>query len=82
MSTIKTIWKYIIKMDLGEIGYGDKDLIVLALDRIQWRALVSTVMNLRVPYIVDKCLSGYVTGSFSRKAQLYEVRHLVSRPLQ
>jgi hypothetical protein len=38
-----------IKMDLREIGWSGMDLIHLAEDRDQWRALVSTVMNLRVP---------------------------------
>jgi hypothetical protein len=38
----------IIKMDVREIGLGGMDWIDLALDRDQWRALVSTVMNLRV----------------------------------
>jgi hypothetical protein len=40
----------IIEMDLREIGWGDMDWIHLAQDRNQWRALVNTVMNLRVPY--------------------------------
>jgi hypothetical protein len=34
-----------IKMDLGEIGWGDVDWIGLAQDRIRWRALVNAVMN-------------------------------------
>jgi hypothetical protein len=38
-----------IKIDLREIGWGGMDWIYLALDRDQWRALVNTVMNLRVP---------------------------------
>jgi hypothetical protein len=38
-----------IKMDLREIGWGGMDWIDLVQDRDQWRALVSTVMNLRVP---------------------------------
>jgi hypothetical protein len=38
-----------IKMDLWEIGFGDVDWIHLAQDRDRWRALVNTVMNLRVP---------------------------------
>jgi hypothetical protein len=38
-----------IRMDLREIGWGGVDLIDLAQDRDQWRALVNTVMNLRVP---------------------------------
>jgi hypothetical protein len=36
-------------MDLWELGVGFGDWIKLARDRDSWRALVSTVMNLRVP---------------------------------
>jgi hypothetical protein len=42
-------WVDNIKMDLREIGCDRRDWIVLAQDRDQWRALVNTVMNLRVP---------------------------------
>jgi hypothetical protein len=42
-------WKDIIKMDLKEIGCGDVGWIDVAQDRGRWRALVKTVMNLRVP---------------------------------
>jgi hypothetical protein len=38
-----------IKMDLREIWFGDVDWIHWAQDRGRWRALVNTVMNLRVP---------------------------------
>jgi hypothetical protein len=38
-----------IKIDLSEIGWDGGDWIDLAQDRNQWRALVRTVMNLRVP---------------------------------
>ena len=38
-----------IKMDLQEVGGGWEDWMELAQDRDRWRALVSTVMNLRVP---------------------------------
>jgi hypothetical protein len=42
-------WEDNIKMDLREIGFGDVDWTQLAQDRDMWRALVNTVMNLRVP---------------------------------
>jgi hypothetical protein len=42
-------WEDNIKMDLREIGFGDVDWIQWAQDRDRWRALVNTVMNLRVP---------------------------------
>jgi len=35
--------------DLQEVGGGCGDWMELAQDRERWRALVSTVMNLRVP---------------------------------
>jgi hypothetical protein len=35
-------------MDLREIGWGGMDWIDPAQDRGQWRALVNTVMNLRI----------------------------------
>jgi hypothetical protein len=42
-------WVDSIKMDFREIGWDCMDWIDLAQDRDQWRALVNTVMNLRVP---------------------------------
>jgi hypothetical protein len=42
-------WEDNIKMDLREIRFGDVDWIHLGKDRDRWRALVNTVMNLRVP---------------------------------
>ena len=42
-------WADNIEMDLQEVGRGGGDWVELAQDRDRWRALVSTVMNLRVP---------------------------------
>jgi hypothetical protein len=42
-------WEDNIKMDLREIGWGGMDWMYLAQDRDQWRAVVNTVINLRVP---------------------------------
>jgi hypothetical protein len=42
-------WDDNIKMDHREIGCGDTDWINLAQDKDQYRALVNTVMKLRVP---------------------------------
>jgi hypothetical protein len=42
-------WVDNIRTDLGEVGWGDVDWIGLAQDRNRWRALVNSVLNLRVP---------------------------------
>jgi hypothetical protein len=42
-------WEDNIKMDVQEVGGGRGDWMELAQDRDRWRALVSTVKNLRVP---------------------------------
>jgi hypothetical protein len=42
-------WEDNIKMDLREVGIDGANWIRLAQDRVQWRAFVNTVMNLRVP---------------------------------
>jgi hypothetical protein len=42
-------WEDNIKMDLRETGINGANWIQLAQDRVQWRAFVNTVMNLRVP---------------------------------
>jgi hypothetical protein len=42
-------WADNIRMDLGEVIWGDVDWIGLSQDRNRWRALVNSVLNLRVP---------------------------------
>jgi hypothetical protein len=42
-------WEDNIKMDLREMGWAGMDWIELGHNRDQWKALVNTVMNLRVP---------------------------------
>jgi len=41
--------RIILRWIFQEVGGGCEDWIELAQDRDRWRALVSTVMNLRVP---------------------------------
>ena len=42
-------WEDNIKMELQEVGGSRGDWMEFAQDRDRWRALVSTVMNIRVP---------------------------------
>jgi hypothetical protein len=42
-------WVDNIRMDLVEVGWGDADWIGLAQDGDRWRAVVNSVLNLRVP---------------------------------
>jgi hypothetical protein len=42
-------WVDNVKMDVREIGWGGMDWIDLAENRDQWRVLVNTLMNLRLP---------------------------------
>jgi hypothetical protein len=44
-----SIFSSLYLRDLGEVGWGDVDWIGLAQDRNRWRALVNSVLNLRVP---------------------------------
>jgi hypothetical protein len=69
----KTLVGGYIRMDLGEVGWGDVDWIGLAQDRNRWRALVNSVLNLRVPRNAGKLSSG-LSGS----AQLHRVSSVVS----
>jgi hypothetical protein len=60
------------KMDLREIRWGGMDWIDLAEDRDQWRALVNTAMNLRIPQNAE-FLSSCTIGGFSRRPPFHEV---------
>jgi hypothetical protein len=41
-------WVDNIRIDLGEAGWGDVDWIGLAKDKNRWRAVVNSVLNIRV----------------------------------
>jgi hypothetical protein len=49
LGRLRRRWEDNIKMDLQEVVGGCGDWMELAQDRETWRALVSTVMNIRVP---------------------------------
>jgi hypothetical protein len=65
-------WVDNIKIVLRDIRWNDVDWIDMAQDRDQWRALVNTVLNLRVQQNVGKFLSGCIISGFSRRAQLHK----------
>jgi hypothetical protein len=54
-------------MDVRKVWLRCMDWIDLAQNRDQWRALVNTVMNLRVPKNIRKFLSSCTTGGLSRE---------------
>jgi hypothetical protein len=45
----KRRWKNTIRMDLKETGWEDVDWMQVFGDRNQWRVVVNTVIDLRVP---------------------------------
>jgi hypothetical protein len=61
-----------IKIELREIRWDGMGWIDLALHKDQWRALVNTVMNLRVPKKAGKFLSSCTICGFSRRAQRHK----------
>jgi hypothetical protein len=64
-------WVDNIRMDLGDVGWGDVDWIGLAKDRNRCRALVNSVLNLRVPWNAGKLLSGLTSSGLSSSAQFH-----------
>jgi hypothetical protein len=51
------VWEDNIKMDLQEVGCGGMDWFDVAQDRDRWRALVTAVMSIRVPYYARNLLT-------------------------
>jgi hypothetical protein len=49
LGRLRRRWEDNIKMDLREIGIHGANWFQLAQDRVQWRAFVYMVINLRVP---------------------------------
>jgi hypothetical protein len=72
LERLRRIWVDNIKIDLGEIEWDDMDWIDMGQDRDQWRVLVNTVLNLRVPQNAGEFLSGCTIGGSSRRVQLCE----------
>jgi hypothetical protein len=66
-------WVATIRMDRGEVGWGNVDWISLAKDRNRWRALVNSVLNLWVPRNAGKLSSGLTSSGLSSSAQLHGV---------
>jgi hypothetical protein len=70
-------WKDIIRIRLREIGCGGVDWLNLVHDTDQWKAHVSTALNLRVPQNVKKFLTSCATAGFSRRTQLHRVSYVL-----
>ena len=66
-------WEDNIKMDFQEVGGGCGDWMEFAQDRDRWRALVSTVINLRVPKMPGMSWLAVEPVSFSRRILLHGV---------
>jgi len=66
-------WEDNNKMDLQVVGCGGREWIGLAQDRDRWRALVTEVMNLRVPQNAGKFLTSCNPVSFSRRTLVHGI---------
>jgi hypothetical protein len=63
-------WVDNIRTDLGKVVWDDVYWAGLSQDRDRWRALVNSVLNLRIPYNSGKLSNGLTTGGLSSRAQL------------
>jgi hypothetical protein len=70
-------WVDKVKAELGEIGRSGVDWIGLVQDRDRWRALVNSVLNLRLPQNVGKLSSGCLTVGLSSSPLFDRVGWLV-----
>jgi hypothetical protein len=61
-------WVDNIKMDLRDLGWDVVDWIDMAQDRDHWRALVNTLLYLRVSLNAGKFLRSCAIGGSSRRA--------------
>jgi hypothetical protein len=66
-------WVVNIRINLGEVGWDDEDWIGLAKDKNRWRALVNSVLNLRVPRNAGKLSGGLTSSGLWSSAQLHIV---------
>jgi hypothetical protein len=66
-------WVDNIRIELGEVGWGDVDWIGLAKDRNMWRALVNSVLILRDPGNTRKLLSDLTSSGLSSSVHLHRV---------
>jgi len=73
MGRPRSRWEDNIKMDFQEVGGGCGDWMEFAQDRDRWRALVSTVINLRVPKMPGMSWLAVEPVSFSRRILLHGV---------
>jgi hypothetical protein len=63
--------RWLDKYYLVEVGWGDVGWIGQTQDRDRWRALVNSVLNLRVPKNAGKVSSVLTTRNLSSSAQLH-----------
>jgi hypothetical protein len=66
LGRLRRRWDDNIRIGHRKVGLGVVAWKHVAQDRDQWRVIVNTIMNLRVPYKVGNLLNSWATISFSR----------------